>query len=162
MRIYIIGASGSGKTTLARKLSEKYHIEYFELDLLVYDDEKGHVKRSDEEINNMFDNILVNRDWIIEDVGRNKFLKGRELCDKIYYIKLSKIVVIWRVIKRWFKQKFGIEKYNYPPTLLQLFDMLKITFSYFEKEDEKIKSLELYKDKVVFLKNRDLMRLGMK
>lgn len=156
MRIYIMGPTGSGKTTLARKLSEKYNIKYFELDLLVYDDENGHVKRSEEEINKMFDNILINKNWIIEDVGRSKFIKGRELCDKIYYIKISKVVVIGRVIKRWIKQRIGSEKYNYPPTLFQLIDMLKVTFSYFKKEAKKIKSLELYKDKVVFLKNKDL------
>ena len=58
MKIYIIGPSGSGKTTLANKLSEKYNTENYELDCLVYDDDHDHVKRSDKEIEKLFNDIL--------------------------------------------------------------------------------------------------------
>lgn len=46
MKIYIIGPPGSGKTTLAKLLSRKNSIKYFQLDLLVFDDENGHMRRS--------------------------------------------------------------------------------------------------------------------
>ena len=65
MKIYIIGPTGSGKSTLANILSKKMNIKNYELDLLVYDDEHDHIKRSDEEIEKLFHNILKKDSWII-------------------------------------------------------------------------------------------------
>ena len=73
-KIYIIGPVGSGKTTLSRLLSEKYSIESYELDKIVWDDDNGNIKRTDEEIAKMFNEIISKDSWIIEDVGRKKFI----------------------------------------------------------------------------------------
>lgn len=156
MRIYIIGPSGSGKTTLSKKLAKKYKADSYELDCLVYDDEHEHVRRSDEEIDKLFNKILNKKSWIIEDVGRSKFTKGFDMCDKIYYLKISKYRVYCRVIKRWFRQRFGKEKYNYPPTLFQFYDMLRVARLYFKHEKDKLKMLDKYKDKVIFLDYKEL------
>lgn len=160
MKIYIIGPSGVGKTTLAKKLSKKYNIPYYELDLLKYDDFNGHVKRNDFEIKKKFDNILKQDSWIIEDVGRKVFNNGREQADKIYYLKLSKPEILIRVLKRWFKQRLGKENYNYPPTLFQLFDMIRIALLYFKREPAKLKSLEKYSNKIIFLDKNKLKELN--
>ena len=104
----------------------------------------------------MFNKIIKKKSWIIEDVGRNKFEKGLEYCDKIYYLKISKFIVYKRVIKRWFKQRFGKEKYNYPPTLFQFYNMLRIARLYFKNETQKLDKIKEYKDKVVFLTSKDL------
>ncbi len=151
MRIYVIGPPASGKTTLAKKISEKYNIEHYELDLLVFDDKNEHVRRTDREIMSEFNKILNEDSWIIEDVGRSKFIRGIELSDKIYYLKFSKIQIIKRIIKRWKNQRKGIEKYNYPPTYSQLFDFFKVANSYFKKEPKKLNILKKYDGKVVYL-----------
>ena len=156
MKIYIIGPSGSGKTTFLKILSKKYNIKAYELDCIVYDDKNNHTKRTDKEIATMFNKIIKKKSWIIEDVGRNKFEKGLEYCDKIYYLKISKFIVYKRVIKRWFKQRFGKEKYNYPPTLFQFYNMLRIARLYFKNETQKLDKIKEYKDKVVFLTSKDL------
>ena len=156
MKIYIIGPSGSGKTTFSKILSKKYNIKAYELDCIVYDDKNNHTKRTDKEIATMFNKIIKKKSWIIEDVGRNKFEKGLECCDKIYYLKISKFIVYKRVIKRWFKQRFGKEKYNYPPTLFQFYDMLRISRLYFKNEKQKLDKIKECKDKVVFLTSKDL------
>ncbi len=156
MKIYIIGPSGSGKTTFSKILSKKYNIKAYELDCIVYDDKNNHTKRIDKEIATMFNKIIKKKSWIIEDVGRNKFEKGLEYCDKIYYLKISKFIVYKRVIKRWFKQRFGKEKYNYPPTLFQFYNMLRIARLYFKNETQKLDKIKEYKDKVVFLTSKDL------
>ena len=124
MKIYVIGPTGSGKTTLSEVLSKKHNIKCYELDLLVYYDEYGHVNRPDEVREKMFKDILKKKSWIIEDVGRSKFEEGRKQADIIYYINIPRIVVYKRVMHRWLKQKLGKERYNYPPTLFQFFDML--------------------------------------
>ena len=159
MKIYIIGPTGSGKTTLSERLSKKYNIKCYELDLLVYDDDNNHIKRLPEVRDNMFNEILKKKSWIIEDVGRQIFKKGRQESDIIYYINIPRIIVYKRVITRWLKQRLGKERYNYPPTFKYLIDMLKITKGYFKKEQAKINSLSQYKDKVVYLNYKDIKNL---
>lgn len=100
MKIYIIGPTGSGKTTLSERLSKKYNIKCYELDLLVYDDDNNHIKRLPEVRDNMFNEILKKKSWIIEDVGRQIFKKGRQESDIIYYINIPRIIVYKRVITR--------------------------------------------------------------
>ena len=101
LKIYIIGPPASGKTTLSKILSKKYNIESYELDKLVFDDDNNHIRRDDKTISKLFNDILSKDSFIIEDVGRTKFVKGLEKCDKIYYISLNKYEVYKRVIKRW-------------------------------------------------------------
>lgn len=123
-KIYIIGPVGSGKTTLARFLSEKYNIDYYELDKVVFDDDNGNIKRSDDQINQLFNNILKKKKWIIEDVGRKNFIKGIQEADIVYYLDLSKFQIYKRCISRWIRQKRGIENYNYKPTFRSLIEMM--------------------------------------
>ena len=156
MKIYIIGPSGSGKTTLSKKLSKKYNIKEYELDCLVYDDKNDHVKRSDKEVEMMFNKILNKKSWIIEDVGRDVFNKGLEECDVIYYLNISKFRVYLRVIKRWFRQRMGKEKYNYPPTLFQFYDMLRVARLYYKTEKIKLDKLKKYKNKLIYLDYKEL------
>lgn len=158
-KIYIIGPVGSGKTTLSKKLSKKYGITRYELDKVSWDDENGNVKRTDEEALKLFDAILNNEFWIIEDVGRTKFKKGREQADIIYYIKFSKLKSYYRVTKRWIKQRIGIEEYNHPPTFKQLLYFLSIVKSYYKEENNKLKELEKFQNKLVFLNNKKIKEI---
>ena len=159
MKIYIIGSPGSGKTTLAKVLSKRYNIKHYELDCIVYDDNNNHRKRTKEEIEKLFFTILKNKSFIIEDVGRNKFKKGREICDKIYYIKLNKVRIYKQMISRWFKQRLGKEKYNYPPTIRQFFETIKDVKNYSKIEKTRLSELNKYKDKITFLNKKELNNL---
>ncbi len=159
LKIYIIGPPASGKTTLSKVLSKKYNIERYELDKLVFDDNNNHIRRDDETIKKMFNDILSKDSFIIEDVGRSKFVKGLEKCDKIYYINLKKREVYKRVIKRWFNQRQGKEEYNYPPTLAQLIDMFRVVNSYYKKEKKKLENVNNVKEKVIYLDKDKLNEL---
>ncbi len=156
MKIYVIGPCGSGKTYFSRKLSDKYKIKNYELDKVCWDDDNGHIKRTDKEAKKLFTEIIKNDSWIIEDIGRKIFEEGKVQADIIYYIKMSKLRAYFRVLKRWTKQKLGIEKYNHPPTLKQISYNISIVKSYYKKEKEKLSSLELYKDKVVYINKRGI------
>ena len=92
-KIYIIGPVGSGKTTLSNKMSKLYNIKKYELDKIVWDDENGNIKRTDEEINKLFKNIIKKKKWLIEDIGRNKFVEGIKEADITYYINLPKLII---------------------------------------------------------------------
>ena len=151
MKIYIIGPPASGKTTLSKVLSKRYNTERYELDKLVFDDNNNHIRRDDENIMKIFNDILSKDSFIIEDVGRSKFIKGLEKCDRIYYISIKKREVYKRVIRRWIKQRKGREEYNYPPTLAQLIDMFRVVNSYYKKEKKKLDYINKFKEKVIYL-----------
>ena len=160
LKIYIIGPPASGKTTLSKVLSKRYNIKSYELDKLVFDDDDdNHNRRDDETIKKMFNNILSKDAFIIEDVGRSKFIEGLEICDRIYYINLNKSEIYKRVIRRWFNQRKGKEEYNYPPTLAQLIDMFKVVNSYYKKEKKKLVYINKFKEKVIYLDKDKLNEL---
>ena len=159
MKIYIIGPPASGKTTLSKILSKKCNIESYELDKLVFDDDNNHIRRDDKTISKLFNDILSKDSFIIEDVGRSKFIKGLEKCDKIYYINIKKRDIYKRVIKRWINQKLGKESFNYPPTFAQLIDMFRVVNSYYKKEKRKLDYINKFKDKVIYLDKDKLNEL---
>lgn len=158
-KIYIIGPVGSGKTTLSELLSKKYNIKKYELDKIVFDDDNGNIKRTDEEINALFNKIIDNKSWIIEDVGRKKFIDGIKKADITYYIDLSKIIIYKRCFSRWIKQKTGKEKYNYKPTLKSLFEMLKWANQDFKNRTQKIECIINHSKKYKILKKKDIKLL---
>lgn len=158
-KIYIIGPVGSGKTTFSKKLSEKYDIKRYELDKVCWDDDNGNIKRTDEEASKLFNDILKNKSWIIEDIGREKFKMGREQADIIYYIKISRLKSYFRVIKRWLKQRMGCEEYNHPPTFRQLIYFISTVNSYFKKEKIKLQDLEIFKNKLVFVNDKKIKNI---
>ena len=151
MKIYIMGSTGVGKTYLSKKLSKKYNIKTYELDRIVYDQENISVHRSDEEIKKSFNEIINKDDWIIEDIGRQRFKKGREMCDKIYYIKKSKYKTYKQMMKRWNKQRKDLEDYNIKPTVKNLFKQLNNVRVYKKLEKGLLKELKAYEDKLIII-----------
>ena len=129
MKIYIIGAVASGKTTLAKTLSDRLDVPYYSLDNVVHlpdtQSPTGNTKRSVTEQAQLFAHILQQDRYIIEDVGRPQFTKGLHEVDHILFLDFPVYQLYKRVIFRWLKQKIGLEKSNYKPTLSMLLKMLK-------------------------------------
>lgn len=132
MKIYIVGTVGSGKSTLALKMGQILEIPIYHLDEVVHqknaDAKLGNVKRLDEEIEKDFQAILVQKNYIIEDCLRERFTPALQQVDQVIFIDLPLSVLRGRVIKRFIKQKLGIEKANYKPSLQflrQMFVWLK-------------------------------------
>ena len=161
-KIYIIGPVGSGKTTLSNKMSKLYNIKKYELDKIVWDDENGNIKRTDEEINKLFKSIIKKKKWLIEDVGRNKFVEGIKEADITYYINLPKLIIYKRCIIRWIKQKIGIEKYNYKPTLKSLLEILKWARNDINNKNKKLEYIINNSKQYKILKKKDIKNIGGK
>ena len=155
-KIYIIGPVGAGKTTLAKRMSARYEIPMYQLDKVVWDDDQGNIKRSNEEIQKLFNEILNNDSWIIEDVGRKSFAEGVKQADIVYYIDLPSKVIYKRCIFRWIKQKLGKEEYNYKPTLKGLRQMLTWARQDMKNKEEKLKSIKSNAKKYEILKSNDI------
>ena len=156
-RIHIIGSVGSGKTTLAKKLSSKLSIPYYELDNIVWKRTKnGDVRNTMEDRDSIFQNIIFNDQWIIEGVHYEWVSKSFEEADIILVLDVPKRKRRYRIMKRFFFQKVGIEKANYKPT----FNMLRKMFVWnhnFETiyRPEILFMLKKYKQKVYLLKDNN-------
>jgi adenylate kinase family enzyme len=128
MKFYIVGTVGSGKSTLARKMGEALELPVYHLDEIVHmknDAEKlGNMKRSDVEIDELFQEILNQESFIIEDCLRKRFTPALQQVDQVIFLDLPQSVLKYRVFKRFLKQKIGIEKANYRPSLQFLKQML--------------------------------------
>lgn len=129
MKIYIIGCVGSGKSTLARKISDKTGVPFYGLDQLVH---IGNKKRTEEERDRLFWEILQRENYIVEDVGRACFRQALQEVDRIVFLNLPKFTTRKRVLIRFIKQKLGIEKATYRPTL----QMLKLLLIDWHKSPE--------------------------
>lgn len=158
-KIYIIGPVGSGKTTLAKRLSLVLDIKMYELDKIVWDDNNGNIKRNDDDILILFNKIIGEKSWIIEDVGRRKFLDGLKSADIVYYVNLSAIIIYKRCILRWIKQKIGLESYNYKPTIKSLIEMLKWANQDIRNKNIKINYIKNNSKKYKILKRKDIKKL---
>jgi len=157
MKIYIVGSVSSGKSTLAKKLSAIFKIPYQPLDELVHISDKsnpwGNRKRPVEERDNLFYSIMQQQSWIIEDTGRPCFEVGLKKADTIILLEISPKLRNYRIVKRWIKQRLGIEKCIYNPRYQMLKCMLQWSKDYDEGKDNLKDRISLYKEKVIILKN---------
>lgn len=157
MKIYIVGAVSSGKSTLAKKLSEALSIPYHSLDEVVHITDKSHPwgnnKRDVGERDKLFKSVIQQPKWIIEDVGRPCFEDGLKEADRIVLIEVPSKIRNYRIIKRWVKQRLGIEKCMYNPGLKMLKGMFKWSKDYDTGKDNLKERILDYKEKVITLRN---------
>ena len=164
MKIHIIGCSGSGKTYLAKELSKKYNIPHFDLDDIQWDNNaEGYgIKMPIEKRNALLQKILTNNAWIIEGVYYAWVQQSFDEADVIYVLDMPRYLYKSRIIKRFIKRKFGIEK-GKKETLKSVYNLLRWTDTYQNKNLKEIKRiLEKYDNKVVWLSNKRDIRKIMK
>ena len=71
MKIDIIGSVASGKTILAKNISLKYQVPHFEKDNIVWQrTPNGDIKRTPEERDSLFKQVIVSDNWIVEGSPR--------------------------------------------------------------------------------------------
>lgn len=121
-KIYIIGPVGSGKSTLAKQLSCQTHLPYYELDALVH---QGNDKLPQYETQQRFEQILAQKQWIIEDVGRKIFQEGVKQADLVIYLDLPTRLLYARIIKRFIRQRLHLEPCSYRPSWQMLRKMFR-------------------------------------
>lgn len=152
MKILIVGTVGTGKTTLARKLSKEYNIKYYEIDSIVHDD-VNKKKRTPQQQNEIISNINKEDGWIIEGVLRENLEYLLEMAEKIIYLDIPKNIRNKRIIARYIKQKIGIEKSNYKPSLKMLKMMYKWSNEFEKNRDEFENKLNKYVNKLEVIGN---------
>lgn len=156
-KIHIIGSVGSGKTTLARKLSKDFNIPYHELDNVVWKRfQTGDVRRSEKERDAYLKKIVTSDAWINEGVHYQWVTESFVNAELIIFLDTRYSKRSYRITKRFFLQKLGLEKSHYKPT----FTMFKRMFrwnTYFEKVSRReiIELLKEFDHKVIILRNNN-------
>lgn len=160
MKIDIIGSVASGKTTLAKKISLKYHVSHFEKDNIVWQrTTNGDKKRTPEERDALFKQIIEQDNWIVEGSPRESLKESFECCEYIIVLNERTITRLVRVLKRWGLQRMGKEKYNSKPTLKFLFYNIKWVFEFNKMKRILFDELSSYGEKCkIFIHSSDAMK----
>lgn len=162
-RIHIIGSVGSGKTTIAKQLSSKLKIPFFELDNIVWiRDKAGDIRRTEKEREKYLDTILQSESWIIEGVHNEEWVSSSfQHADLIILLDPSYSTRTYRIIKRFFKQKVGLEHSNYKPTWKIFFKMFKWN-RHFEEVGKPNFLNSYHSDKLIIIKDRNPLKTYVK
>lgn len=156
MKLDIIGSVASGKTTLAREISEKYQIPFYEKDNIVWKrTANGDQRRTSEERNKIFKEIIESENWIVEGSPRKILQESFAACDYILFLDVNTRIRLFRVFRRWIRQKRGKEKYNSKPTLKFLCDNIKWVFEFNAERKEIIGLLSGYGSKYRTFENSE-------
>ncbi|KFN01751.1 DNA topology modulation protein FlaR [Bacillus clarus] len=156
MKIHITGSTGSGKTTYSKQIAKELNIPRYELDDIHWiRDPKSDTRRPIDEKLALLKEIVIQNDWVIEGVQFKWSDASFEAADVIIVLDVSKIKNRYQIVKRFFKQKLGLENSKYKPSLKALKNMFGWEKDYrtYEKEQLFIK-LEPYKEKVYFIKSQ--------
>ena len=163
MKLYIVGSVASGKSTLARRISKITGMPCSHLDEVVYTPDPtqawGNRKRPAQERDALFEKILAQDHYIMEDAGRECFISGMEQADAVILLEIPLMVRQKRILLRWLKQNLGIEKCIYKPR----FEVLKAMFRWAKNYDADLDGtkgrLAPFQNKTVILRNnRDINR----
>lgn len=99
-KIAIIGSGGSGKSTLALKLGQIRQLPVFHLDALNWN--PGWVPTPKEEWNRLMEELVLQKEWIIDgNYGGTMNVRLRE-ADTIIYLDYPTYISLYRAIKRTF------------------------------------------------------------
>lgn len=156
MKILILGVVASGKTTLAKRMSEENNINYYEIDSIIKDYEKG-IRRTDEEQQEEIEKINKQSSWIIEGTLNENMYNLLKMADLVIYLDTPLSVRKRRIFFRFIKQKLKIEECDYKPSIKILKKMYKET-NEAEKDKSKLRDeLLKYDQKVIVLKDANQM-----
>lgn len=102
-KILILGCPGSGKSTLANKLSKKLNIKVYHLDKLWWRGNWENVSK--EEFKYKLNEILKNKSFIIDGNYMSTIDMRISKCDTIIYLDFNTLFCLYRIIKRYFKNR---------------------------------------------------------
>lgn len=103
-KITILGNAGSGKSTLANYLASYLHLPVHHLDRFFWT--TNWVERESEEFLTVVKEILKDDKWIMDgNYTKASFNERLALSSTIIFFDYNRLLVIYRIIKRYFKYK---------------------------------------------------------
>lgn len=99
-RVLVIGSGGSGKSTVATQLGEVLNLEVSHLDKLYW--RAGWVKPEPGEWIRTVTDLIERDSWIIDGNYSGTLELRLQRCDTIVFLDLSRVLCMWRIVKRFF------------------------------------------------------------
>jgi adenylate kinase family enzyme len=120
---------------------------------------RGDRKRPEAEIEARFASALHQPHFILEDAGRERFEAGMARADAVILLDPPRRVRRCRILKRWIKQRLGLESCVYRPTLNMLRAMFRWSDNYDSGRDGTKARAARYRNKLIVLRtHRDVER----
>jgi len=161
MRIFVTGPTGSGKSTLARQLSQRYSLPFHSLDDIHWvRDPRGDQRRPMDEKLALLEQIAGADNWVIEGVQFKWADAALNRADRIVVIDMPAFRNHFQILKRFCKQRLGLENADYRPSLKTLVQIFGWSADYRKYERELLmKKLEPFKPKTMLV-NHPRQALG--
>lgn len=160
-KIHIIGPVGSGKTYLAKLLSTELSIPHFQLDNFVWRNVEGYqnVRNPIEVRDNLLNEAISKDSWIIEGAQDKWVANSFAAADVIIYLCPNVMKRYLNIIRRFIKEKIGLEKGNYSQNINDIIQLFKWNHTHNREAKPRIlQMVEPFRDKVIILKdNRELL-----
>jgi len=104
-RVLVIGSGGSGKSTVSAKLGELLNLEVNHLDKLYW--RAGWVEPETDEWIKTITNLIERDSWIIDGNYSGTLKLRLQRCDTVVFLDLSRVLCMWRIVKRFFVYRGG-------------------------------------------------------
>ena len=104
-RVLVIGSGGSGKSTVSAKLGELLNLEVNHLDKLYW--RAGWVEPATDEWIKTITNLIERDSWIIDGNYSGTLELRLQRCDTVVFLDLSRVLCMWRIVKRFFVYRGG-------------------------------------------------------
>ena len=157
-KLYITGPVGSGKTTLARAIAQLWGITATEGDGIIHGVDPaangGNKKRPEAERDALLVETLARPSWIIEDTGRLYFEEAWRQADAVVLLVPPLLLRLYRIVRRWVRQRVGLETCGYKPTWWMLKMMFRWTIHFQNGKDTLAARLQPYDSKLIRLRTR--------
>ncbi|RTR35707.1 topology modulation protein [Robertmurraya yapensis] len=162
-RIMVIGVSaGVGKSTFAKSLGEKLNIKVHHLDTFYW--KPNWIEASRDELVHAQEQIIDDKEWIIEGNYTDTFQVRVEKADTLIYLELPLYVCLYRVLKRRIIYH-GKTRSDMTVGCPEKIDWAFIKFiltTYFPRKRKMAERFQNYDKKVIVLKNRKEIKTFLK
>lgn len=102
-RVLVIGSGGSGKSTFSTRLGKLLNIEVLHLDKFFW--HPGWVETPKSEWQKNVEELLSREAWIMDGNYSGTLDIRFKACDTVIFLDMSRIVCLWRVLKRAIKYR---------------------------------------------------------
>lgn len=141
MKVSIVGPVASGKTTIAYQLSVEKNVKMTGIDELVWIRQKSKpdIRRSHQQRIENIDIATAESQWIIEGAQVRLILESDliEKSDYVFILKPNRMVVYYRILKRFLSQTIGLDKRNiYKPKFSELKNYYRWANKFYDNEFE--------------------------
>lgn len=125
-RILVIGVSGGGKSTLSQKIAERLSLTYISFDRDIFW-MPGWKERPRTEQREIIVEMVAKERWIMDGSNPSSFDLRLPRADLIIWMRISRLVCIWSVLKRWIKF-FGRTRPEMAPGCMEKIDWEFVRF----------------------------------